>query len=131
MAEIVGLLTEVFTWVGFGGGAVVLVLALVVKIADGTWLPAQGAVEPTDAGPVVRWFDEHGNVSEAPLSDAELRMLGGREMIDLWYRRGWLGRMRLHRGSRAARALLSAGLALIAIGVLSTILQLVVLAMGG
>lgn len=131
MDDVVGLLTEVFTWVGFGGGAFLLVLLLIASIADGTWLPTRGAVESSDEGPVVRWFDEDGNVSEAPLADSDVRALGGRDMVDIWYRRGWLGRMRLHRHSHAVRLLRGLAVALLAIGAVATIVQLVLLALAG
>lgn len=132
MNDIVGLLTEVFTWVGFGGGLGILVIALIASIADGTWLPARGAVERGDDGPpLVRWFDAEGRVNEAPLAASDEHLVEQGDMVDLWYQRGWIGRMRLHRGSRHVKALLGVAALLIGVGVISTVIQLVALAMAG
>lgn len=132
MDDIVGLLSEVFTWVGFAGGAGILLLALVMSIVDGTWLPARGAVE-REAGehPMVRWIDEEGRVNEAALSPSEERAIGADDMIDLWYQRGWIGRMRLHRGSRHVKSLLGVAALLIGVGAVATVIQFVALAMAG
>jgi hypothetical protein len=131
VADVVGLVAEVFTWIGFGAGAALLLAALIAKIADGTWAHARGAVEATESGPVVRWFDDAGNVNEAALHDAHLREFGGRDMIDLWYRRGWIGRMRLQPGAPAVRALLGLSALMLAVGLLATIAQWVILLVEG
>lgn len=128
MTDLVALLSEVFTWVGFGAGVILLVATLIARIADGTWLPARGAVDLTPDGAVVRWFDEDGNVNEAALSDHDARSTGGADMIDIWYRRGWIGRMRLHPRSRSVGGLLGLAALLLGVGIIATVVQFVALA---
>ncbi len=119
MADVVGLIAEVFTWIGVLGAVGLAFLALVARIADGDWATTRAVVEHTDRGAVVRWFDDQGTVNEAPLSAHDLAKIGGRDMADIEYRRGWQNRMRLTRGSPVVRlfvrlALLFAAVALLA-----------------
>jgi hypothetical protein len=115
VADTVGLIAEVFTWIGVGAGLALLFAALVVRIADGTWLPARGVIEHTDHGSVVRWFDDDGGVNEAALSDHDVRRLDSRDMADIYYRHGWHNRMRLDAGSHAVRALVRLALLMLAV----------------
>ena len=41
---------EIFTWVGFGAGALLAGIALVLYLFDGTWVPARAVVEATEHG---------------------------------------------------------------------------------
>lgn len=118
---------EIFTWIGFGAGALLAGVALVVYLFDGTWVPARAVVETTDHGKVVRWFDEDGGVNEAPLSHEQLRVVGDAGMYDIFSRRGWNNRMRLTQHSPLVRsiALLAAGL--LALGAIALTLSAVLL----
>ena len=81
--------------------------------------------------PLVRWFDAEGRVNEAPLSPSDEHLVEPGDMVDIWYQRGWIGRMRLQRGSRHVKALLGVAGLLIGVGVISTVIQFVSLAMAG
>ena len=117
---------EIFSWVGIGAGILLGLVALVVKLADGTWLPARAIVDRDDAA-IVRWFDADGGVNAAYLTPEQARELEGQDMADIFYRRGRANRMRLTQGSPAVRsiALLAAGL--FGLGVVATILSWVLL----
>lgn len=119
--DVLGALADVFTWIGVGGAVVLGLVALAAWVADGTWLPARGVVEPVEAAHVVRWIDDTGAVNEAPLSHHDLVRLAGRDMADIYYRRGRRNRMRLTRGACAVHLLLGlaagfAGLGIVAFG---------------
>ena len=103
---------EIFTWIGFGAGALLAGVALIAYLFDGTWVPVRAVVEPTEHGKVVRWFDEDGGVNEAPLTHEQIAVVGDAGMYDIFARRGWSNRMRLTQRSPLVRslALLSAGL---------------------
>lgn len=111
-------LVEIFTWVGFGTGALLAGVALVAFIADGTWLAVRAVVEETESGRVVRWFDENGDVNEAPLTDAQERELAGRDMADVFYRRGWRNRMRSTARSPAVRGVASFAVGFLVLGLI-------------
>ncbi|WP_344064976.1 hypothetical protein [Microbacterium pumilum] len=122
---------EIFSWVGLGLGAVLAGLALVLYLFDGTWLPTRAVIEDAESGRLVRWFDEDGEVNEARLSREQEHALVGKGMADIFYRRGYRGRMRLTQGSPAVRAvgLLAAGLA--GLGLLTLITSWVLLFVRG
>lgn len=103
---------EIFTWVGLGAGILLGLVALILKLADGTWLPARAIVEHADDRSLVRWFDEDGGVNAAQLNHEQADALAGKDMADIFYRRGTPNRMRLTDGSPAVRSvgLLAAGL---------------------
>ena len=76
---------EIFSWVGFGLGALVAGVALVMYLFDGTWLPTRGVLDDGEHGRVVRWFDEDGNVNEAHLTHEQEQVMNrfGKE-LGLW-----------------------------------------------
>ncbi|MCC9052802.1 hypothetical protein LOK55_00465 [Microbacterium sp. F2E] len=121
-SDVTDVLLEVFTWVGFGGSAVLAVVMAILWAADGTWLPAEAIVD-TERGPtgevtVVRWFDADGDANSAVAGPAEASALAGREQADIWYRHGWTSRMRLQRRPPGLRAVTLAAAGLFALGVL-------------
>jgi len=118
---------EIFTWVGLGGGALLAILAVVLLLADGTWLPVRAVVEEVDGGRVVRWFDDQGGVNEAPLSAHDDAKIGAADMADIFFRRGSAHRMRLTRSSPLVRfvSLLAAGI--LGLGLVAFVLSIVVL----
>ncbi|MGC5171500.1 hypothetical protein ACPW96_14695 [Micromonospora sp. DT81.3] len=130
-SDVIGAIAEIFTWIGLGGGVLLALTALIVKLADGTWLPARGVVEPDGDGHLVRWIDQDGEIGEAPLSHAQHTSLHGADMADIFYRVGRSDRMRLHRGSPAVRSigLLAVGFA--ALGLFAAALSLVLLFLEG
>lgn len=127
MSNALDAVIEIFTWVGLGGGTLLALLAVVLLLADGTWLPARAVVEEVDGGRVVRWFDDQGGVNEAPLSSHDDAKIGSADMADIFYRRGSAHRMRLTRASPVVRfvSLLAAGV--LALGLVAFVLSIVVL----
>ncbi len=127
MHTAVDAVVEIFTWVGFGVGALLAGIALVAYLLDGTWVPVRAVVEATDDGAVVRWFDEDGGVNEAPLSHEQTALVGTAEMYDIFTRRGWNNRMRLTQHSPFVRAITLLAAGLIALGVIALIVSWVLL----
>lgn len=118
---------EIFAWVGFGLGALLAGIALFLYLFDGTWVPARAVVEDAGSGRLVRWFDEDGNVNEAHLHHDQVSALGGRDMADIFSRRGSRNRMRLTQGSPAVRAVALLGLGLVGLGAAALIASWVLL----
>ncbi len=127
MSNALDAVIEIFTWVGLGGGALLAIVAVVLLLADGTWLPVRAVVEEVDGGRVVRWFDERGGVNEAPLSAHDDAKIGAADMADIFFRRGSAHRMRLTRSSPVVRfvSLLAAGI--LGLGLVAFVLSVVVL----
>ncbi|MFT4219074.1 MAG: hypothetical protein QM611_00945 [Microbacterium sp.] len=120
-ADVVGALADVLTWAGLGGAAVLGILCAIVALADGTWLPVRAVVEAVGDGHVVRWIDADGGVNEAPLSAHDHARAGGRDMVDVFYRRGWRNRMRLTRRSPLVQLLLRLAIGCAAVGLLALV----------
>ncbi|KQZ83178.1 leucyl-tRNA synthetase [Microbacterium sp. Root166] len=127
MDSAIDALVEIFAWVGFGLGALLAGIALLMYLFDGTWVPTRGVLETIEHGRLVRWFDEDGNVNEAHLSHDQERALAGKDMADIFYRRGGRGRMRLSQGSPGVRAVALLAVGLLALGLVSLILSWVLL----
>ncbi|MBD8219596.1 hypothetical protein IFU40_13235 [Microbacterium sp. CFBP 13617] len=131
MSNALDALIEIFTWVGLGGGILLAFVAVVLVLADGTWVPTRAVVEHTEGGRVVRWFDEGGGVNEAPLAPHDDARLGDADMADIFYRRGSAHRMRLTRSSPSVRfvSLLAAGV--LGLGAVSFVASIVLLFVQG
>jgi hypothetical protein len=123
-------LLTIFTWVGFGIGAALAGLALVLYALDGTWVAERAAVERTDRGLVARWFGERA-VGEAPLSEADHAALGGGDAVDVFVRVDSTDRMRRTRRSPAVRAVLGFALGFLGLGLVAFVLSWVILLAGG
>lgn len=122
---------EIFSWVGFGLGILIGILALLLRLFDGTWLPVRAVIEDSENGRLVRWFDEDGEVNEARLSHDQDNTLAGKGMADIFYRRGYRNRMRLTPGSPVVRAVGLFGLGLIGFGIVMLIISWVLLFVRG
>lgn len=121
MEHVIDTLLEVFVWVGFGGAAVLGVVAVIVWAADGTWLPADAVVDREAGETVVRWFDGDGDANSAVATVADAAALDGRDTTTIWYRHGWTGRMRLTPRSPGLRMIMLSGAGLLALGVLCAV----------
>jgi hypothetical protein len=131
MEATVDAIVEIFAWAGFGLGAVVAGIALVLFLLDGTWVPVRAVVEVEDARRLVRWFDEQGEPNEAPLGAQDHPGLEAGDMVDVYSRRGWRNRMRTTPGSPAVRGARALALGLLGLGVVALILSWVLLFVRG
>lgn len=122
---------EIFTWIGFGAGALLAVVALIAFLADGTWVPARAAVDTTDRGRVARWFDEDGDVNEALLTHEQDHALGDADWADVHVRRGRANRMRLTARSPLVRAIALLAAGLLGVGVVALVISSVLLFTSG
>lgn len=122
---------EVLSWAGFGGAILFGIALLVLWASDGTWLPVEGLVDHEHDGTWVRWFDDEGEANGARVDDHTAAVLAGRDRVDMWYRHGWRGRMRLSRRPPVHRLLVGLTLGLGAVGVLALIASWVVLFVRG
>ncbi len=118
---------EIFSWLGFGVGLLLLIIAVILWAADGTWLPAEGWVDHDDSGATVRWYDGDGDANSAQLTPSEASAIGGRDRVPLWYRHGWRDRMRLTRRPPGLIPVLWAAGAAVALGVVALVVSWVLI----
>ena len=131
MPETIDAIVEIFSWIGFGVGALLAGIALLMYLFDGTWVPVRAVVEDTTNGRLVRWFDEEGGVNEALLSHEQEKTIGGKDMADIYSRRGARNRMRLTQGSPAVRAVALLAVGLLGLGLVALITSIVLLFVRG
>jgi hypothetical protein len=131
MEHAIDAVIEIFTWVGLGAGFLLGLLALILRLTDGTWLPTRAVVDRTDERTIVRWFDADGGVNAAYLDHEQERVVGDHDMTDIFYRRGRLNRMRLTHGSPAIRAVALLAAGLVALGLVALITSWVLLFVRG
>jgi hypothetical protein len=130
-ADILGVLADVFTWAGLGAAAVFGLVALIVKLADGTWLPVRAVVEHVADGTVVRWIDADGGVNEAAVAAHDLQRVGSHDMTDIFYRRGWRNRMRFTARAPIVHIAARVAIGFAALGVVALVGGWVLLAVRG
>ncbi|MBW9111330.1 hypothetical protein [Microbacterium ureisolvens] len=131
MSQAIDVLAEIFSWIGFGVGALLAGVALIMYLFDGTWLPVRAVVENGPDGRLVRWFDEEGGVGEAHLTHEQDHHIGDADMADIFVRRGSRNRMRLTQGSPAVRAVARLAIGMLALGVVALVTSLVMLFVRG
>jgi hypothetical protein len=127
VSNVIDVVIELFTWVGLGAGILLAVAALILYVADGTWVPVRAVVEDVDDHRVVRWFDEHGGVNEAPLSPHDDVRIGTADMADVYARRGSRHRMRLTQSSPLVRFVGLLAIGVLSLGALAFVLSIVLL----
>lgn len=118
---------EIFTWVGIGGAVLFALIAVVARLADGSWVPAQAVLADDPDGRIARWFGHEGRVGSTRLTHEQERALAGRETADVFVRLGRDDRMRLTKGSPLVRFLARLAIGLGAVGALAAIGSLVLL----
>lgn len=131
MPEAIDALAEIFSWIGFGVGALLAGVALIMYLFDGTWVPVRAVVESSPHGRLVRWFDEDGGVGEAHLTHEQEHHIGDADMADIFVRRGSRDRMRLTQGSPAVRAVALLAVGMLTLGVVALVTSLVMLFLRG
>ena len=131
MSNALDALIEIFTWVGLGAGLLLGVVALILRLADGTWLPVQVVLEPDDAGTIGRWFGDDGVVHQVRLTREQQEAVAGKGIADAFARRGDRNRMRLTKGSPAVRAVALLAAGLLALGLVAAIVSWILLFVRG
>lgn len=118
MSTTTDLLLEIFTWIGVGGAFALVLAAIIMWAADGSWLPAEAIVDRDGDEVIVRWFDGDGDANSATLSATDAATLAGRDVASIWYSHGWQDRMRLTRRPSALRVVARSAAGMLALAVL-------------
>ncbi|GAA5203216.1 hypothetical protein [Microbacterium jejuense] len=132
MPDAIDAIAEIFSWIGFGLGILLAVVALIMRLADGTWVRTQGVVDDGPHGRLVRWFDDHaGGVGSAYLTHEQEHRIGASQTAEIYVRPGRPDRMRLTAGSPAVRAVTLLAAGLLALGVIALATSLILLFVRG
>ncbi|MAP62515.1 MAG: hypothetical protein CMH34_01940 [Microbacterium sp.] len=121
---------EIFAWLGFGLGALVSGVALVLYLVDGTWRPVHVVIDDAAEGRVARWFGDDG-VGQAVLSAEQLREIGDADTADAFARQGSRDRLRLTVHSPLVRAVTWFAVGFLAVGAASVTVSVVMIFVRG
>lgn len=127
--EVLGIVGELFSWVGLFCGLPLVATALGLRLAAGTSRPVEIVLVPRGGGTVARWF-AGGGVHERALRDWEEARLAGRDSAEAYIGDRDPARMRLDARSPTRQALWTAGIVLTAVGALGFIASWLPLILG-
>ena len=126
MLDRVGEIAELFTWLGLLTGVLVLVLGLVVRLFEGTWLTAEADSDEIDGDVQLAWLADDGEVYRRFLDPDERATVGTAERVTVHYRQGRPLDAHLDKRTHASRVLVLLGTILTAVGVVALVVQLLV-----
>ena len=128
-SEVVSVVTEVIGWIALAGGLGCLLLALLIRLADGRWLRTEAVVLDQEHGSTVRWFAE-GAFHQRRLSDDERAHVGNPEEEPAYYRKREPDRLQLHEPPAGRRIIRWLGIVLLVIASIAGLVNLVLMLVG-
>lgn len=117
-AGVVSVIAEVIGWIALAGGLGCLLLALLIRMADGRWLRTDAVVVDTEEGSVVRWFAE-GAFHSRHLSVDERTHVRRPDEEPAYYKQREPDRLRLHEPPVGRRVVRLVGVVLLVIAIIS------------
>ncbi|RZS68683.1 hypothetical protein EV187_1117 [Agromyces ramosus] len=125
-SEVVSVVTEVIGWIALGIGLGCLLLALLIRLADGRWLRTEAVVLDQEHGSTVRWFAE-GAFHQRRLSEEERAHVENPEEEPAYYRKREPDRLQLHEPPAGRRIIRWLGIVLLVIAAIAGIVNLVLM----
>ncbi|MBT2516709.1 hypothetical protein J7E29_04625 [Streptomyces sp. ISL-90] len=117
-SEVVSVVAEVIGWIALGGALGCLLVALLIRLADGRWLRTDAVVVDQEHGSTVRWFAE-GAFHQRRLSTEERAHVMRPEEEPAYYKEREPDRLRLHEPPVGRRIIRGVGLVLLAIAAIA------------
>jgi hypothetical protein len=127
--DVVSVVAEVIGWIALGGALAFLLLALLIRLADGRWLRTEAVVVDQEHGSTVRWFAE-GAFHQRRLSEEERAHVMRPDEEPAYYKEREPDRLRLHEPPTGRRIFRMVGLVLLAIAALAGLLGLILMLLG-
>lgn len=128
--DLVAMVAEVITWLAFGLGLACLLLAVILRLVDGTWEPTDAFVVDGESGTsTIRWFAE-GEFHQRHLSSDERAHVTEPDEQPAFYRRHDPDRLRLERVRPIRRVFATLTIVLLGVGVVATIVSVIVTLIG-
>jgi len=125
--DLIALISEVLTLVGFVVGAVLYVLGLAIRGVKGGWVATDGVIASSGSHTVIRWFDRSGEVHERAANTHESHRLAPGDDVAVWYHSRDASRGVTHAPESEGKALRLTGLILLGTGLVSAVLGVVLM----
>ena len=91
------------------------------------WVPADGVIASSGSATVIRWFDDVGEVHEAPATTHEAHHLVAGDDVRVWFHSRKPSHCRTHDPALDGKALRLTGLILLGTGVAAAVLGFVLM----
>jgi len=127
----IGLILELFTWVGFGIGALLLVGYLIARAARAAWVETDAVVVAEGSELRLRWLSDDRELFDRLVEPEERALIGDKDHCEIRYSRFSPWKSRLKADNRAVRALGILTVVFVGIGVVASVASIVVLFLGG
>lgn len=128
-SEVVSVVAEVIGWIALGGALGCLLLALLIRLADGRWLRTEAVVVDQEGGSTVRWFAE-GAFHQRRLSAEERAHVLRPDEEPAYYKEREPDRLRLHEPPSGRRVIRMVGLVLLAIAAIAGVVGFAIMLLG-
>lgn len=123
--ETIAVIAELFTWIGLLGGALCLLLRLIISVVGGSWSEAHAVVVDDENGSLLRWMTQEGEIHEARLTDAA--SLGDPDELQIYFKNSSPDTIRFERHSHLGQVLLTLAIILLALGTAAAIASIIVM----
>ncbi|GAA1838794.1 hypothetical protein [Agromyces salentinus] len=127
--DTIGVIAEVIGWVGLALGLASLGLVLLIRIADGRWLPTDAVIADEADGSVVRWFAE-GEFHTRRLSASERQHVEDLDEEKAFYREREPEHLRLHEPPAGRRILRLLGVVFLGLALVAGVVGIVAMFVG-
>jgi hypothetical protein len=127
--EVVSVVAEVIGWIALGGSLACLLVALLIRLADGRWLRTEAVVVDQEHGSTVRWFAE-GAFHQRRLSEEERVHVLRPDEEPAYYKEREPDRLRLHEPPPGRRIIRMVGLVLLTIAAIAGVVGLALMLFG-
>lgn len=123
--EVVGIVAELFIWIGLGGAALCFLSLLLVRAFQGTPVSSEGVLAETATGTQLRWLAEDGLLRSRALTEFETADEIDPDELLVYYRRRSPDTVELHPVDHAEGVLRMLALILLGVGVLAMVTSFV------
>jgi hypothetical protein len=125
-AELTSVVAEVIGWIALAMALGCLLVALLIRVADGPWRRTDAVVvDEESGGSTIRWFAE-GSFHERRLGAGERAHVVNPDEEPAYYKEREPDRLRLHEPPVGRRIILTIGLIMLGIATVAGVLGLVV-----
>lgn len=127
MHDVLGLMAELFTWIGLGVGALFATIWFAMRQARKLWTETDAVIVGTGHDALLRWVDDEGTMQQRPLEAWELEDLKGADHCRVVHRRH---RARLLDAPHPERSLGILAIVFLGLGMLAVAVSLALLLLG-
>jgi len=131
MYATLGTIVELFSWVGFGIGALLLIGYLIARAARAAWVETDAVVVSEGSELRMRWLSNDRELFERLVEPDERAIIGDKDHCEIRYSRFSPWKSRLKAESRAGRALGILTVVFLGIGLIASIASIVLLFLEG